>query len=219
VALGPRQRRFVLEYLVDLNGKQAAIRAGYTPRSAEVTASRLLSNAKVRAELDSAIAARNAKVELRAEDVIRELQRVGMSDPLDVVNDEGGIKPLRDMPVAARRAIASIEVEDVWDGDKESGRFPCGKVTKLKFWPKVTALEQLCKHLNLYAPPEPQTVRLQVVNNEPTDADIDELYRLSKELGVAVGRGKAPPAGDAVAEADEVRSPEADSEAGALSPK
>ena len=47
MSLNPKQQRFVEEYLVDLNGTQAAIRAGYSPKTAEVQASRLLSNAKV----------------------------------------------------------------------------------------------------------------------------------------------------------------------------
>ena len=41
--LNPKQKRFVSEYLIDLNAKQAAIRAGYSPKTAEVQASRLLS--------------------------------------------------------------------------------------------------------------------------------------------------------------------------------
>jgi phage terminase small subunit len=45
--LTPKQQRFVEEYLVDLNATQAAIRAGYAPKSAFVQGSRLLSNAKV----------------------------------------------------------------------------------------------------------------------------------------------------------------------------
>ena len=46
--LTPKQARFVEEYLIDLNGKQAAVRAGYAAKAAEVQASRLLRNAKVR---------------------------------------------------------------------------------------------------------------------------------------------------------------------------
>ena len=49
--LTPRQRRFVSEYLVDLNGTQAAIRAGYSEPGAHVTASRLLRKAKVALEI------------------------------------------------------------------------------------------------------------------------------------------------------------------------
>ena len=42
-----KQERFVQEYLIDLNGKQAAIRAGYSPKTAQEQSSRLLSNVKV----------------------------------------------------------------------------------------------------------------------------------------------------------------------------
>lgn len=45
----PKQARFVSEYLVDLNGKQAAIRAGYAAHTADRQASRLLTKAEVRA--------------------------------------------------------------------------------------------------------------------------------------------------------------------------
>lgn len=50
--LTDKQLRFVLEYMIDNNGTQAAIRAGYSPNTAESQASRLLRNAKVRAEVD-----------------------------------------------------------------------------------------------------------------------------------------------------------------------
>jgi phage terminase small subunit len=62
--LGPRQERFVEEYLLDLNAKQAAIRAGYSPRTAEVQGSRLLRNVKLQRTLSKAFDRRAAKVEI-----------------------------------------------------------------------------------------------------------------------------------------------------------
>ena len=56
--LRPKQARFVQEYLIDLNGTHAAIRAGYAAPSAEVTASQLLRFPKVAAAVDKALAAR-----------------------------------------------------------------------------------------------------------------------------------------------------------------
>jgi phage terminase small subunit len=50
--LTDKQLRFVLEYMIDNNGTQAAIRAGYSPNTAESQACRLLRNAKVRAEVE-----------------------------------------------------------------------------------------------------------------------------------------------------------------------
>lgn len=49
--LTPKQMRFVDEWLIDFNGKQAAIRAGYSAKTAEATAARLLRNVKVQAEI------------------------------------------------------------------------------------------------------------------------------------------------------------------------
>ena len=47
MALTDKQKRFCEEYLIDLNATQAAIRAGYSPKTAEQTASRLLRNVNV----------------------------------------------------------------------------------------------------------------------------------------------------------------------------
>ena len=59
--LNPKQERFCQEFLKDLNAKQAAIRAGYAPRSAEVQGSRLLSHDKVSAKIAQLKAERNQK--------------------------------------------------------------------------------------------------------------------------------------------------------------
>jgi phage terminase small subunit len=74
--LGPRQERFVQEYLLDLNAKQAAIRAGYSPKTAEVQGCRLLRNAKVQQSLSKAIDRRAAKVEIDQEWVLSRLALV-----------------------------------------------------------------------------------------------------------------------------------------------
>ncbi len=71
--LTARQSAFKEEFLVDLNGKQAAIRAGYSKRSAEVTASRLLRNAKVVAALQEAMAERAKRVKVKQEWVLEKL--------------------------------------------------------------------------------------------------------------------------------------------------
>jgi len=70
--LTPKQARFVAEYQVDLNATQAAIRAGYSPTSAHVTASRMLSDAKVRAAVEQTQRKVTEAVLDSAEDVIRD---------------------------------------------------------------------------------------------------------------------------------------------------
>lgn len=140
--LGTRQARFAAEYAVDGNGKQAAIRAGYSPRSAEVTASRLLRVAKVKAEVARLQAKVAGKLELNAERVLRPLAEIAETDILGAFNEDGTFKQLKDIPAHLRRAIASIEVEEMF-GVK-------GRVVKLKLWPKVQALDLLGKNQKLW---------------------------------------------------------------------
>src|ERR1700691_273282 len=78
-----RQARFVAEYLVDLNGKQAAIRAGYSPKTAEVQACRLLRNAQVQAAVADAQKQRIARTEVTADRVIAELAMLGFANMAD----------------------------------------------------------------------------------------------------------------------------------------
>lgn len=74
--MNERQTRFVEAYLIDPNGKKAAIAAGFSPKTAESQASRLLRNVKVKAALDKAIAARAERVEVKADDVLRDIDRI-----------------------------------------------------------------------------------------------------------------------------------------------
>jgi phage terminase small subunit len=79
-ALTPRQAFFVEHYLIDLNGKEAAIRAGYVPRAATVRAAKLLRRPAVRQAVATAMAARAARSGITAERVIAEYARIAFSD-------------------------------------------------------------------------------------------------------------------------------------------
>ncbi len=76
ITLTARQERFVDEYLVDLNGTQAAIRAGYSVKAAHVTGSRLLTNAKVAAAISAAKQERSEATKIDAEYVLRKLHQI-----------------------------------------------------------------------------------------------------------------------------------------------
>jgi phage terminase small subunit len=78
--LNPKQERFVAEYLKDLNGKQAAIRAGYSEKTAESQASRLLSHAKVAAAVAAGQAKTAAKLEITKEMIVDELRKIAFAD-------------------------------------------------------------------------------------------------------------------------------------------
>lgn len=71
--MAPKQCRFVDEYLVDLNATQAAIRAGYSARTAERRGPRLLGNVEIAEAVQAAQLARSERLQLTQDDVLRGL--------------------------------------------------------------------------------------------------------------------------------------------------
>ena len=144
--LTARQTRFVAEYLVDLNGTQAAIRAGYSPRTAEAQASRLLRNVKVSAAVAKGQAARFRKVEITAERVLREAGGLAFSSLQDLVDDDGNLLPIKEWPQDAAAAVSSVELTKrnlvAGDGAQEN-------VVKIRLWDKPANVQILMKHLGL----------------------------------------------------------------------
>lgn len=147
--LEPRQERFCREYIIDLNGTQAAIRAGYAENSAQEQASRLLSNAMVKARVDELKLKRNDRLDIKADDVLREVLRLAMVDITQAFDENGNLKPIKDIPEDVRRALSSIEVDELFEGSGKD-REHVGRTRKVRFWDKVKSLELLGKHLSLF---------------------------------------------------------------------
>ena len=141
-----RQARFVVEYCVDKNGTQAAIRAGYSPNGAEVTASRLLSRANVAAEIARELEQQGKVIRVDAARVLLEYARLAFADTTKAYGPDGKLLPLHQMPADLRRAISSFEVDR---RTSDSGQ-EVTRLTKVKFHSKSQALEALGKHLNLF---------------------------------------------------------------------
>ena len=74
--LTPKQQRFVDEYLVDLNATQAAIRAGYSAKTAGSIGQRLLTKVEIQAELAAAMAARGERTEITQDAVLKDLLEI-----------------------------------------------------------------------------------------------------------------------------------------------
>ena len=142
----PKRERFVAEYLIDGNGKQAAIRAGYKPSRAEVTASELLADRKVSEAVAAGRAKLLEKTGITAERVLQEIGRLAFSDVSRLFNADGSLKPLTQLSPEDSACIAGLEVIIK---NAEAGDGHTDKVHKIKVWDKSKNLEMLAKHFAL----------------------------------------------------------------------
>lgn len=89
-ALEPRQQRFVEEYLIDLNATQAAIRAGYSERTANEQGARLLANVSVRSAISEAQKERSERTGITADLALKEVWSIATADPRELVQVKVG---------------------------------------------------------------------------------------------------------------------------------
>jgi phage terminase small subunit len=143
----PKRDRFCREYIIDNNGLQAALRAGYSARTAKVQASQLLTVLNVQERIAELRGAVNEKLDITAERVLREAARLAFSDPRKFFNADGSLKPITELDDDTAAAMASFEsVEKAIAG----GEGETETIRKVKFWDKPSSIGMLGKHLNLF---------------------------------------------------------------------
>jgi phage terminase small subunit len=145
--LTPRQQRFADEYCVDLNATAAYARAGYRARgnSAEVSACRLLRNAKVQEAIEQKQREVAKRCELTSENIVREASAVAFSDIRRLFNTDGSPKAIHEIDDATASAISSIEVGQTITDGKVTGR-----TCRIRLWDKNSAQERLFRHMGLF---------------------------------------------------------------------
>jgi len=134
------QRRFIDEYMVDLNGAQAAVRAGYAAGSARYSAARNLARKDIKAEVAARIADRATRVKVTADQVIKELARLAFVDPSRIMS-------------YSRGRIRLSETDSLSEDDRrcvEELSESVGGGVKVRLASKVKALELLGRHLGLF---------------------------------------------------------------------
>jgi phage terminase small subunit len=141
--LTEKQKRFIEEYLIDLNATQAAIRAGYSPNSARDIGSENLTKPDIRARIDEALAERSKRTGINADRVLREIARIAFVNAADVINfDSATIAEGASEDDTA--AIASVKVKTIPTEDGE------GVEREIRLCDKLKALELCGKHLGMF---------------------------------------------------------------------
>jgi phage terminase small subunit len=146
MALNPKQQRFVAEYLVDLNATQAAIRAGYSAKTAEQQGPRLLGNVEIATAVAAGKSRQLETADLSAARVLEELRRLAFSNVLDLFDEHGNLRPIHTLTREQAACIASLEVIKK---NAEAGDGKIDTVHKVKVWDKTRVLEMCAKHFAL----------------------------------------------------------------------
>jgi phage terminase small subunit len=147
--LTARQKLFALEYLKDLNASQAAIRAGYSPRTAEAAGSRLLRNVKVLAEIQAAMDKRREKLELTAEYTLRAITNIAHFDPRKLFDEKGNMKDIPDLDADTARNISGFDFVTLYDGEGDQ-KHAFGQLRKIRLRDSLKALELEGRHQKLF---------------------------------------------------------------------
>ncbi|ANS05729.1 terminase small subunit [uncultured Mediterranean phage] len=170
--LTPKQALFVREYPRDFNASQAALRAGYSPRTAAAIGHENLRKPNIRAALGKITERRLEKVDVTVERIVDELALLGFSDFGDYAEFVGKdgrtlvIRSLEDLPPGASRAIQSMESFTDKDGEPR---------IKLRLYDKRGALEILAKHLGMVVD------RMHHTGKVGVELGVDDLVRLAHE--------------------------------------
>jgi len=141
---------FIANMLVGMSQSAAYSAAGFTAKSPEVGASKLLRNTKVAARLAYRRGLLAEKNDLSEHRVLAEFARIGLADVAQAVDKDGNLLNLHDMPEDIRRAISGLEIEEEYQGKGKSREY-IGRIKKVKFWDKPKSLELASKILGYFS--------------------------------------------------------------------
>ena len=178
--LTDKQRRFVAEYLLDLNAAAAARRAGYSAKTAEAIGHENLRKPQIAEEIHRQQRTMQEKLQVTKESVLEELAAIAQANATDFVtiNANGllNIKPTSQVPKEKLSAISCIKYT--------------ANGIEIKLHDKVRALELLGKYLGLFETgkaTETGTTNLLELINDTTSQPLDSTSEIPELEGQGGG--------------------------------
>ena len=163
--LRPKQIAFVKEYLIDLNATQAAIRSGYSEKTAGKIGGENLQKPEIQKAIQAGMESRGKRLEITAERVILELARIAFADTRKLYDADGNLRPIHELEDDIAACVGGVRVKQV-DGQTTT--------TDVKVWPKDKALDLLAKHFALFTDRIELAVSQQNVSRM-SDAELEAL--------------------------------------------
>lgn len=145
-----KQQAFCEEYLIDLNGTQAAVRAGYSVKTANRIANQLLSKLDIQEKLKELMSLRSKATQTDSEYVLRRLREIDELDVIDIMSDDlVSFRPLSEWPKSWRISISGLDLQTI---TSNSDNNDIESVIKKIKWPdKTKNLELIGRHVDVKA--------------------------------------------------------------------
>lgn len=135
-----KQKRFIEEYLIDLNATQAAIRAGYSPDTAYSIGNENLKKPEIKSHIGKAMAERSKRTGVNADRVVMELAKIAFVNADDVIDFKTATVKEGALPEDLA-AIQSVKVKTFGEDGLER---------EIKMADKIKTLELLGRHLGMF---------------------------------------------------------------------
>ena len=162
--LTEKQRRFVEEYLIDLNATQAAIRAGYSVKTAKDIGCQNLAKLNIQQAVSEQMAERSKRTGVNQDRIVLELAKIAFVNAADVIDsDDATIKARATADDTA--AIQSVKVKVIPTKEGE------GVEREIRLNDKLKALELLGKHLGMWNDKLDVNVNIPVVISGEDDLE------------------------------------------------
>ncbi|QUT17425.1 terminase small subunit [Rahnella inusitata] len=150
--LNPQMEMFAQEMLKDpRNQRQAAINAGYSVKTATQKAAGLMNLPKVVARIEELMEARNKRLRISADYVLLRLVEIDQMDVLDIIEDDGGLKPISQWPKIWRTTLSGLDINRIRMAGKNEEDDIESTLQKIKWPDKVKNLELIGKHVDVMA--------------------------------------------------------------------
>ncbi|MEY0338985.1 terminase small subunit [Providencia stuartii] len=179
MALTDKQEMFCREYLVDLNATQAAIRAGYSEKTARSQANRMLTNVDIEKRIQELMNNRSDRLDVDADYVLKRLVEIDQMDVLDILTENGDLKPVKDWPKVWRTTLSGLDIMSISSGEEDTEAL----LKKIKWPDKVKNLEMIGRHRSVGAFVELSKTELTGKNGGPIETATltKEEYRNARQ--------------------------------------
>lgn len=178
--LTDKQRRFVDEYLIDLNATQAAVRAGYSKATARQAGAENLSKPVIADAIAAAKDVRSERTGITADRTLLELSRLAFSDIRKVFTDDGLLRPITTLDDDTAAAIQSVKVVTrPGAGVDADGNREVEYVHEIKLADKNSAVDKAMKNVGGYAEDNRQKSPVSELSRELQKAIAERLRALN----------------------------------------